>query len=100
VLDAQRHEQRGGGEDDEAEQDRLRGRRIMLTLLTQSIANASFGIYFPRFSGTIYEILSAPISPVESTITTGCSMRSGTNSEAVARMMRPSRIDFEAAAPT
>ncbi|RVU15479.1 ABC transporter permease [Methylobacterium oryzihabitans] len=38
---------------------------IMLTLLTQSIANASFGIYFPRFAGTIYEILSAPISPVE-----------------------------------
>ncbi|AWN45921.1 sugar ABC transporter permease [Methylobacterium terrae] len=38
---------------------------IMLTLLTQSIANASFGIYFPRFSGTIYEILSAPISAVE-----------------------------------
>ena len=38
---------------------------MMLSLLTQSIANASFGIYFPRFSGTIYEILSAPISPVE-----------------------------------
>src|SRR4030042_3651218 len=38
---------------------------IMLTLLTQSIANASFGIYFPRFSGTIYELLSAPISPFE-----------------------------------
>jgi ABC-2 type transport system permease protein len=38
---------------------------IMLTLLTQSIANASFGIYFPRFTGTIYEVLSAPISPVE-----------------------------------
>ncbi|AWB20921.1 ABC transporter permease [Methylobacterium currus] len=38
---------------------------IMLTLLTQSIANASFGIYFPRFSGTIYEILSAPISAFE-----------------------------------
>ncbi|BAQ44267.1 MULTISPECIES: ABC transporter permease [Methylobacterium] len=38
---------------------------IMLTLLTQSISNASFGIYFPRFSGTIYEILSAPISAVE-----------------------------------
>ncbi|KMO38304.1 ABC transporter permease [Methylobacterium aquaticum] len=38
---------------------------IMLTLLTQSIANASFGIYFPRFSGTIYEILSAPISATE-----------------------------------
>ncbi len=38
---------------------------IMLTLLTNSIANASFGIYFPRFIGTIYEILSAPISPWE-----------------------------------
>ncbi len=38
---------------------------IMLSLLTQSISNASFGIFFPRFSGTIYEILSAPISFVE-----------------------------------
>ncbi|WP_422395359.1 ABC transporter permease [Methylobacterium bullatum] len=38
---------------------------IMLSLLTQSIANASFGIYFPRFAGTIYEILSAPVSPFE-----------------------------------
>ncbi len=38
---------------------------IMLTLLTQSVANASFGIYFPRFTGTIYEILSAPVSPFE-----------------------------------
>jgi ABC-2 type transport system permease protein len=38
---------------------------IMLSLLTQSISNASFGIYFPKFSGTIYEILSAPISPIE-----------------------------------
>lgn len=38
---------------------------IMLTLLTQSITNASFGIYFPRFIGTIYEVLSAPISYVE-----------------------------------
>ena len=35
---------------------------IMLTLLQQSVTNASFGIYFPRFFGTIYEILSAPIS--------------------------------------
>ena len=34
---------------------------IMLTLLTQSTMNASFGIYFPRFTGTIYEILSAPV---------------------------------------
>jgi ABC-2 type transport system permease protein len=38
---------------------------IMLSLLTQSISNASFGIYFPKFSGTIYELLSAPISPLE-----------------------------------
>jgi ABC-2 type transport system permease protein len=38
---------------------------IMLMLLTQSVANASFGIYFPRFTGTIYELLSAPISPLE-----------------------------------
>ncbi len=38
---------------------------IMLQLLTQSISNAAFGIYFPRFTGTIYEILSAPISPLE-----------------------------------
>src|SRR5665213_3021595 len=34
----------------------------MLSLLTQSVANASFGIYFPRFTGTIYELLSAPVS--------------------------------------
>jgi len=38
---------------------------IMLSLFTQSLSNASFGIYFPRFTGTIYEILSAPVSPVE-----------------------------------
>nr|WP_255683987.1 MULTISPECIES: ABC transporter permease [unclassified Xanthobacter] len=38
---------------------------MMLTLLTQSIANASFAIYFPRFTGTIYEVLSAPVSPFE-----------------------------------
>src|SRR5574342_76800 len=38
---------------------------IMLMLLTQSTMNASFGIYFPRFTGTIYEILSAPISAFE-----------------------------------
>jgi len=41
---------------------------VMLSLLTQSISNASFGIYFPRFTGTIYEILSAPISFVEITL--------------------------------
>jgi ABC-2 type transport system permease protein len=38
---------------------------IMLTILTQSTMNASFGIYFPRFTGTIYEILSAPVSGLE-----------------------------------
>src|SRR5215470_12802576 len=38
---------------------------IMMMLLTQSVANASFGIYFPRFTGTIFELLSAPISPLE-----------------------------------
>ncbi len=38
---------------------------IMLALLTQSVSNASFGIYFPRFTGTIYETLSAPISYIE-----------------------------------
>jgi len=38
---------------------------IMLTLLTQAISNASFGIYFPKFIGTIYELLSAPISFVD-----------------------------------
>jgi ABC-2 type transport system permease protein len=38
---------------------------VMLALLTQSLSNASFGIYFPRFVGTIYELLSAPISPLE-----------------------------------
>ena len=38
---------------------------IMLSILTESIMNGSFGIYMPRFSGTIYEVLSAPISPFE-----------------------------------
>lgn len=38
---------------------------IMLSLLTQSIANASFGIYFPKFTGTIYEVLSAPVAMPE-----------------------------------
>lgn len=38
---------------------------IMLSLLTQSISNAAFGIYFPKFTGTIYELLSAPVSMIE-----------------------------------
>ena len=36
---------------------------IMLMLLNESISNASFGIYMPKFTGTIYEVLSAPVSP-------------------------------------
>src|SRR5678816_2164919 len=38
---------------------------VMLSLFTQSISNASFGIYFPKFTGTIYELLSAPVSYLE-----------------------------------
>lgn len=38
---------------------------IMLTVLSESISNASFGIYFPKFTGTIYEVLSAPVSYIE-----------------------------------
>lgn len=41
---------------------------IMLTLLTQSLSNAAFGIYFPRFTGTIYELLSAPVSATEAVL--------------------------------
>ena len=41
---------------------------IMLSIITESVSNASFGIYFPKFSGSIYEVLSAPISCVEITI--------------------------------
>jgi ABC-2 type transport system permease protein len=41
---------------------------IMLMLLTQSIMNASFGIFFPRFTGTIYELLSAPVSAFETVL--------------------------------
>jgi len=38
---------------------------VMLSLFTESISNASFGIHFPKFTGTIYELLSAPVSPFE-----------------------------------
>jgi ABC-2 type transport system permease protein len=41
---------------------------IMMAVLTQSVANGAFGIYMPRFSGTIYELLSAPISPLEAVL--------------------------------
>jgi ABC-2 type transport system permease protein len=38
---------------------------IMLSLFTESLSNAAFGIYLPRFTGTVYEVLSAPVSPLE-----------------------------------
>lgn len=41
---------------------------MMLTMFTESIFNASFGIYMPKWSGTIYELLSAPVSPIETII--------------------------------
>jgi ABC-2 type transport system permease protein len=41
---------------------------IMLSLLNESISNASFGIYLPKWSGTIYELLSAPVSPLEAVL--------------------------------
>jgi ABC-2 type transport system permease protein len=41
---------------------------IMLTLFTESLSNASFGIYFPKWTGTIYELLSAPVSPFETVL--------------------------------
>ena len=50
----------------------------MLAILNQSVSNSSFGIYFPKFSGTIYEILSAPISPFE--ITSGYVLAATTKS--------------------
>jgi ABC-2 type transport system permease protein len=41
---------------------------IMMSILTQSVSNGAFGIYMPRFSGTIYELLSAPVSPLETVL--------------------------------
>jgi ABC-2 type transport system permease protein len=41
---------------------------IMLTILAESVSNGAFGIYFPKFTGTIYELLSAPISPLETVL--------------------------------
>lgn len=54
---------------------------IMLTVLTQSISNASFGIYFPKFIGTIYELLSAPASFLE--ITAGYVLAAATKAFAI-----------------
>ncbi|WP_250473541.1 ABC transporter permease [Caballeronia sp. GAFFF1] len=71
---------------------------VMLSLLTQSIANASFGIYFPRFTGTIYELLSAPVSYMELVISyVGAaatkSILLGLIILATARLFVPLRID-------
>ncbi|VXC01140.1 Transport permease protein [Burkholderia sp. 8Y] len=71
---------------------------VMLSLLTQSIANASFGIYFPRFTGTIYELLSAPVSYLELVISyVGAaatkSILLGLIILATARLFVPLRID-------
>jgi ABC-2 type transport system permease protein len=54
---------------------------IMLTVLTQSISNASFGIYFPKFIGTVYELLSAPASFLE--ITAGYVLAAATKALAI-----------------
>ena len=64
---------------------------IMLSLLTQSISNASFGIYFPKFTGTIYELLSAPVSYVE--IVSAMSARRRPNrSSSASSSWRPRRL--------
>ena len=64
----------------------------LLSVFMQSIFNASFGIYFPKFTGTIYELLSAPISSFEAVL--------AYVGAAVTRMTRPRTIDLVAAAPT
>jgi ABC-2 type transport system permease protein len=71
---------------------------IMLSILTESISNASFGIYFPKFAGTIYEVLSAPVSVVE--VVTGYVGAAATKSVllgliilATARLFVPYEID-------
>ncbi|MFM0138830.1 ABC transporter permease [Caballeronia grimmiae] len=74
---------------------------VMLSLLTQSIANASFGIYFPRFTGTIYELLSAPVSYLELVVSyVGAaatkSIILGLIILATARLFVPLRIDHPA----
>lgn len=70
---------------------------IMLSVLTESISNASFGIYMPKYSGTIYEVLSAPISAVEIVIgyvgaAASKSMMLGTLILATARIFVPFEI--------
>jgi ABC-2 type transport system permease protein len=74
--------------------------RIMLSILTQSVSNASFGIYMPRFSGTIYELLSAPVSPFE--IVVGYVGAAATKSVVLGLLMLATArlfVDFEVAHP-
>lgn len=73
---------------------------IMLAILTESISNASFGIYMPRFSGTIYEVLSAPVSPME--IVTGYVGAAATKSLILGLIMLATArifVDFNIAHP-
>jgi ABC-2 type transport system permease protein len=73
---------------------------IMLSILTQSVSNASFGIYMPRFSGTIYELLSAPVSPFE--IVVGYVGAAATKSVVLGLLMLATArlfVDFEVAHP-
>ena len=79
---------------------------IMLSLLTQSISNASFGIYFPKFTGTIYELLSAPVSYAEIVIAyvgaaASKSIEFSSLTRAIARWARGSRgASFKASLTT
>lgn len=65
---------------------------IMLTVLTQSISNAAFGIYFPKFIGTIYELLSAPASFLE--ITAGYVLAAATKSLAIGLIILATAVFF------
>ena len=65
---------------------------IMLTVLTQSVSNASFGIYFPKFVGTIYELLSAPASFIE--ITAGYVLAAATKSLAIGLIILGTALFF------
>ncbi len=73
---------------------------VMLSLLSMSISNASFGIYFPKFTGAIYEVLSAPASPVE--IVTGYVGAAATKSVLIGLLMLLTArlfVDYEVAHP-
>jgi ABC-2 type transport system permease protein len=73
---------------------------IMLSLLNESISNASFGIYMPKFTGTIYEVLSAPISPLE--IVTGYVGAAATKSMILGLLILATArlfVDYEIAHP-